>query len=309
MALDYADNVHRHDQQFGATTMISLRSPGTKNLSALDAGWLWLESDANLMHGSILAIFQRPPRAPSNYVSELAQRMRRATTAQPPFNLRLRRNGIGRLWPQWETVDTIDTDYHVRYSTLPEPGTDLELDRVISDLHSEPLNAAQPLWSFDIVDGLSDDRFAVLGKMHHALADGVAAMRMFRRWLSTEPDESEAAPMWTKPTTASSSRANVVTPIAKRLLRQATVLPGMVTAIGVAAIGADARPWHAPRTVLNGPITAQRRIVTHSSSLSRYRSLADAIDGTINDAVLAVCTGAPPLPRRHRKSAQHPADN
>jgi WS/DGAT/MGAT family acyltransferase len=70
------------------------------------------------------------------------------------------------------------------------------------------------------------------------------------------------------------------------------MLPRTMAALGLAATGADARPWHAPRTVLNTPITAHRRIVTHSGSLSRYRALADAIDGTINDAVLAVCTGA-----------------
>ena len=271
--------------------MIGLPSM-TNFLPVLDAGWLWLESDTNLTHGSILAIFERPPDATPNYVAELTQRMRRATTAQPPFNLRLRRNGIGRIWPQWETVDAINTDYHVRYSPLPAAGGDHGLDRVISQLHSTPLNKAHPLWTFDIVDSPDDDRFAILGKMHHALADGVAAMRMFQQWLSTDPGQSDTAPMWTKPTPASSPRPSIPAPIATRLLRQATILPGTVGALGLAAAGADARPWHAPRTVLNTPITAHRRIVTHSDSLSRYRALAEAIDGTINHAVLAVSTGA-----------------
>jgi diacylglycerol O-acyltransferase / wax synthase len=287
MVAAYNDSLHGH--QFGESTMIC--RPTTKSLPVLDAGWLWLESDANLMHGSILAIFQRPPHAPPNYVFELTQRMRRATTARAPFNLRLCRKGIGRIWPRWEQVGTIDTDYHVRHSALPWPGTDRELDRLVSHLHSAPLDKAHPLWTFDIIDGL-DDRFAVLGKMHHALADGVAAMRMFRQWLSTDPDESDTAPMWTKPTPSPSPRPTGPAPIATKLVRQATMLPGTVAALGLAATGADARPWHAPRTVLNTPITAHRRIVTHSGSLSRHRALADAIDGTINDAVLAVCTGA-----------------
>jgi diacylglycerol O-acyltransferase len=289
MVASYNDS--RHGHQFGESTMIC-RRPTTKSLPVLDAGWLWLESDANLMHGSILAIFQRPPHAPPNYVFELTQRMRRATTARAPFNLRLCRNGIGRIWPQWEQVGTIDTDYHVRHSALPWPGTDRELDRLVSHLHSAPLDKAHPLWTFDIVDGLDDDRFAVLGKMHHALADGVAAMRMFRQWLSTDPDESDMAPMWAKTTPSPSPRPTGPAPIATKLLRQATMLPRTMAALGLAATGADARPWHAPRTVLNTPITAHRRIVTHRGSLSRYRALADAIDGTINDAVLAVCTGA-----------------
>ncbi|MVU80699.1 wax ester/triacylglycerol synthase family O-acyltransferase [Nocardia sp. ET3-3] len=275
------------------------------NLPPLDAGWLWLESESNLMHGSILAVFRRPPGTSPEFVYDLVERMRSAVVATKPFDLRLRRKGFGRVWPQWEQVDHVDTNYHVRHSALPWPGTERELGRLVSHIHSVPLDKAHPLWTFDVIEGLSDDRFAVLGKMHHALADGVAGIRLFQHWLSDDPTDFGVAPMWVKGMPPRSFRpAEVPRALmdtttyrrtlagwARGLTQPLRAVADGLPALRLAATGTAAHPWGAPRTVLNTPITGHRRVATQSYSLSTFRALADAIDGTINDVVLTVCAG------------------
>ncbi|MEV6340479.1 wax ester/triacylglycerol synthase family O-acyltransferase [Nocardia vinacea] len=260
------------------------------NLSPLDAGWLWLESDANLMHGSVLAIFQEPPGAPPDFVLGIVERMRAATVVRNPFDLRLRRKGFGRIWPQWERVETIDPMYHIRHSALARSGADRELEFFVSHLHSVRLDKAHPLWTFDIIEGLGDHRFAVLGKMHHALVDGVGALRLFQHWLSTDPAACEVAPMWVAGAPPR-KRPSEIQRSPKGLARSAGALRNNLTGLRFACTGVAARPWGAPPTVLNRPITAHRLIATESYRLGRFRALADAICGTINDVVLAVCAG------------------
>ena len=170
------------------------RSTPTYTLGVLDAGWLLLESPANLMHGGILCVFDPPPNDGPRFVRDLVEGMRRYTTAVVPFNRKLKRSGLGRLWPQWETVDRIDPDRHVYHHALPSPRDERDLGVLISELQGSALDKADPLWTFHIIEGLPDGRFAIFGRMHHALADGMAALGFVDSWLSDDPAAREMPP-------------------------------------------------------------------------------------------------------------------
>jgi WS/DGAT/MGAT family acyltransferase len=262
----------------------------TQVIAPLDAGWLWLESPTNHMHGSVVAIFSKPAGAPSDYVASIVRGMRRFTVPTAPFDRRLDRSIRGRLWPAWRIVEEIDPDYHLRHIHVPAPGGTDEFHALISQLHSVPLDHGHPLWTIDVMEGLEGDRFAVFGKMHHALADGVAALGIVGHWLSEDPGERDMPPIWAyrRPKRKGRKPASEK----RRLPNPLGALTATASATRFAVTGVSARPWSAPRSVLNKPIGASRRVATASHELDRFRALAERGGGTINDVVLAVCAGA-----------------
>jgi diacylglycerol O-acyltransferase / wax synthase len=260
-------------------------TPNTMAVPPLDAGWLWLESENHLMHATLVCVFDAPPGARRGYVGRVVAEMRTYTTATAPFDRRLKTAVLGQLAPRWERVETIDTRYHVRHHALPAPGRPEQLDDLVSTLHTSPLDKAHPLWTIHVVEGLQGGGFAVVGKMHHALMDGVYAARLVERWLSESPDTTATPPIWANP-----PRSPVVS--AKWRASLASQVTGIVRGLTWAATGLSARPRSGPATMLNKPISSSRRVATTSFDLERFRRVAKASGATINDAVLAVCSGA-----------------
>ncbi len=83
--------------------------------------------------------------------------------------------------PMWLEDCPVDLDYHLRRVTVPSPGGRRELDEVIGRIASTPLDRSRPLWEFHFAEGMADDRFALIGKVHHTLADGVASANLLAR--------------------------------------------------------------------------------------------------------------------------------
>ena len=272
--------------------------PETKAVPPLDAGWLWLESASNLMHGSFLALFAPPPDGGADFVARLAAEMRMHRTPSPPFDRRLKPGWSSRLMPRWEIVDEIDPDVHLRCVRLPRPGGERELGELVSELHGTRIDHAHPPWRIDLIDGLVGDRFAIVGRMHHAVVDGVGALAIVRDWLSEDPEARETGPIWSyrrRGSTAirSNGRSAEGSSADGERGRSLKGLFGAAVRVGRnAALGVSGRPWSAPRSPLNTPITARRRVSTASFELARFRAVADAAGGTINDVVLAVCAGS-----------------
>src|SRR5512137_2313756 len=147
-------------------------------LSVIDRAFLVAETRETPMHVGGLQIFKVPPGASPRFVSTLAAKLRSYPVSVSPLNYRLTGGFTGKVMPSWEVVDDVDLDYHFRHSALPHPGGELELGVLVSRLHSNPMDLSRPLWEYHLIEGLAGGRFAVYTKLHHAMVDGVAAMRL-----------------------------------------------------------------------------------------------------------------------------------
>ena len=97
--------------------------------------------------------------------------------------------------PMWVVNDDIDFDYHVRPTRVPAPGGRRELDQLIGEIASTPLDRSRPLWEMYVAEGLADNRIAIIHKVHHVLADGVAsANQMAKAMAPDQPSEVMGMP-------------------------------------------------------------------------------------------------------------------
>ena len=268
-----------------------------KRLKPLDAAWLYVETRDMPMHVAGLQIFSPPKNAGADYLHDIVAQCKAARELVPPWNLRLAHSPLRALLPAWEVDRHIDLDYHVRHSALPSPGGERQLGVLVSRLHSNQLDFNRPLWECHIIEGLEGGRFALYTKMHHALMDGIAGMRMMQSAMSESPRQRKIVPPWKagalKHEGGSKGGRHA---LLESLRQQAATLPGVTRAVAqawrVKQGSGQAVPFGGPRSILNERITGQRRFATQQYSLSRLRKLAKQAGVTLNDIVLAICAGA-----------------
>ncbi|OCB60629.1 diacylglycerol O-acyltransferase [Mycobacterium malmoense] len=203
--------------------------------------------------------------------------------------------------PMWQEGCEVDLDYHLRRVHVPAPGGRRELDQVIGRVASTPLDRSRPLWEFHFAEGLAGGRFALVGKIHHALADGVASVNLLARAMdlqdgpTDERDNDEAG--------ATASAADLLRAAARDHARQIAELPGLIreATAGLTRVRrrskerghhpdlADA--FDAPPTFLNHVVSPQRRFASATLSLADAKATAKALGITVNDLILATAAG------------------
>ena len=270
-------------------------------LSLMDRSFLFAETRETPMHVGGLQIFRIPTGAPPHFVSNVFAELRKFPVSASPLNYRLTGGVAGAVMPSWEVADTVDLGYHLRHSALPRPGGERELGVLVSRLHSNPMDLTRPLWEYHLIEGLGGRRFAIYTKLHHAMVDGVGAMRLAN--LATDAAASFKAPFWADASTQPSVPARsptVLEWLPATVQDEMQSLPGLLralatTARGALGLGAEADLTsivEAPRTLLNTRVGPQRRVATFAVSLDRVKSVGLAGGGTVNDVVLAACSGA-----------------
>ena len=162
----------------------------TERLSPLDASFLHLENEFAHMHIGSTSIFEGPPPPFEQLRALLESKLDdipryRQTARFVPFDL-------GR--PVWADDPHFNVDYHVRHTALPSPGGDAELRLLVARLMSQQLDRARPLWEIWIVEGLDDDRWALVSKVHHAMVDGVSGAELLATMLDVSPEVPEPTP-------------------------------------------------------------------------------------------------------------------
>jgi diacylglycerol O-acyltransferase / wax synthase len=276
-------------------------------LNLLDASWLLVESHETPMHVGALMPFSLPEDAGPDFLARMMADFRAATDVAPPWNRKLRSPKMRGLVPLWTEVDEIDLEHHVHHSSLPAPGGERELGQLIARLHSQPLDLTRPPWEVELIEGLEGGRFALYTKVHHALMDGIAGVRLLLRAMSSDRTASRhTAPFWTIQPEARPRRAEpaaaTVAQIANGLLGavrgQADSVPNIARAFG-AMVGAVRNkddvlqiPFDTPQSIINCRIRAPRRFATQRYAIDRLRAVGKAAGATLNDVVLALCGGA-----------------
>jgi len=280
----------------------------TVRLNPLDTAWLFTESRATPNHVGGLLQFRLPEGAPKDYLRQLMAEFRSHREFTPPWNRRLKFAFNKNPVPAWIEDDAIDLEYHVRHAALPWPGGERELGELVGRLQSTPIDLSRPPWECTIIEGLSDNRFALFIKMHHSLIDGVSGMKLLERAMASDPARSLALPpFWAASAPAAGkprrearapTMSNATAAAIEGLSAQAKSLPQLAAAFGkiLKRIGDPgeglAVPFDAPRSVLNGRVREKRRFATQQFPMTRLRAVADAAGCTLNDVVLALCGGA-----------------
>lgn len=270
------------------------------------AGFLFAENRQMPMHVGGLQLFEKPEGAPRDYVRKLYEQMSEVSEIAPLFLKRPTR-GISTAgqWV-WTQDENFDLEYHFRHSALPKPGRVRELLDLCSRLHGTRLARERPLWEAHLIEGLRDGRVALYTKMHHSLVDGISAMRLLQSVMTTDPDKRDMPPMWADRPSAKTTKARDE---AERSLADVP-LEAMRTALGITADAAgmpsaliktlkhglrnetSALSLYAPRTMFNTTITGSRRFAAQGWPLERLRAIGKASNTTLNDVVLAMCSGA-----------------
>jgi WS/DGAT/MGAT family acyltransferase len=244
-----------------------------------DALFLLAERREHPLHVGGLHLYRPPAGAGPDYVRDLYRDAVEEGDVMRLFRRRARRPLAAMGYWSWQEDADLDIEYHLRHSALPHPGRVRELLTLVSRLHGTLLDRTRPLWEVHLIEGLDDGRYATYTKIHHALMDGVTAMGILRG-LSTDPDErgmstpySQAAVDRYRPRKAGGGDGG----------------PDLLgTARSVLTGGVDA----VPASPLNVPITGARRFAADSWDLERLRAVGKGLGGTLNDVVLAMCSGA-----------------
>ncbi|HET8582803.1 MAG TPA: wax ester/triacylglycerol synthase family O-acyltransferase [Jatrophihabitans sp.] len=261
-----------------------------------DALFLLAETREHPMHVGGLQLFVPPDGADALDVRAMFEAAIAADEVAPLFQKRPRRSVTTLGQWAWEVDRMFDLEHHVRRNALPRPGRVLELLALCSRLHSTLLDRHRPLWEMHLVEGMDDGRYAIYFKVHHALVDGVSALRLLSRMLSADADERGMPAPW-----APRTRGPRPQHAPRNPARDALDLLGDAVGLGPALARTVSRALNdqggtlslsAPKSMLNVPITGARRFAAQSWPLERIRAVGKAGDATVNDVVLAMCSGA-----------------
>ncbi|MBU2074032.1 MAG: wax ester/triacylglycerol synthase family O-acyltransferase [Actinobacteria bacterium] len=269
------------------------------------AAFLLTENRSMPMHVGGLQLFEKPEGAGPDYIREMYESMRGTDEVAPLFLKHPHRSVKTGAQLVWRPDEQFDMEHHVRHSALPAPGRYRELFELCSRLHSTRLAWERPLWEAHVIEGLADGKVAMYTKIHHALVDGVSAMRLMQSVLSTDAEERGMLAPWAlhsrpqrKPVDpAASSLPEVPVAALRTALGVASEAAGMPGAL-VRTLSKGVRnqtsavSFYAPRTIFNQSISGARRFAADDWPIERLKAIAKASGTTINDVVLAMCAGA-----------------
>lgn len=260
-----------------------------------DSVFLLAESRETPMHVGGLQLFQPPDDFGGT--QELFRQWMTADDIAPLFRQRPRRSlATAGQWA-WQADRQFDLEHHVRHNALPKPSRVLELLALCSRLHGTVLDRRRPLWEFHLIEGLADGRFAIYFKIHHALVDGVSAQRLLQQMLTKDPDVRDLPAPWASRPRAVRADPRVGAAVlrgAMHLAAEAAGLPAALRTTLRRSLADLSSPvsFAAPRTMFNVPITGARRFAAQSWPMHRFTAITSTAGVTVNDVVLAVCSGA-----------------
>jgi WS/DGAT/MGAT family acyltransferase len=267
-------------------------------MPGVDAGFLYMETPTLHMHTIKVAVLDVSdvPAYRFDLIKEvLVDRLH----LLPPFRRRVVEVPLMLNHPVWVEDHEVDADAHVVRHVLPPGAGMAELEDLVGEVASTPLDRSRPLWEMHVAEGLPDGRVAVITKMHHAMADGIAANALLANITDEGPGLGAEKPLEPTP-----EPRELVTRALIDAIRQIALVPGLLvrtirSLLAVLKVRRDS-PHTAPRPVLdtprtsfNGAITGRRSFATATLPLDELKRVRKAVDGvTLNDVVLAVVAGA-----------------
>jgi diacylglycerol O-acyltransferase len=275
---------------------------GVKRLNGMDAYLLYSETPNLHSHTLKVAVIDAADLDGKFDFEAFRTHFRRRLHLLEPLRYKLVEIPWRMHHPMWLEGCDVDLGYHLRRVAVPAPGGRRELDDVISRIASTPLDRTRPLWEFHFAEGLEGNRFALIGKVHHALADGVASVNLLARAMDLvggDSDEREVLDEGGVP-----SKSALLVEAGRDHVRQLGELPGLLksAASGFARVRKRGRErgdhrdladnFSAPPTFLNHHVSPARRFGSATLSLADVKQTAKRLEVSLNDVVLATAAGA-----------------
>jgi WS/DGAT/MGAT family acyltransferase len=272
-------------------------------LSSFDTSFLANErGNAHMAIGAVL-VFDGAAPSEDEFLAQIRSRLH----LLPRLRQRLLTPPLGLGTPFWVDDETFDVRRHVGRVTLLSAGTDDELRALAGELLAPPLDRARPLWELTLV-GFADERFAIVWKTHHAMADGISALDIGMLLFDADrdaPPPPPAEPWRPRPTPSNaalaSRAATGIVDTARRsgrwLGRAARDPADASRRAGDGLAGLWEVTWNLARAAPKVPINparigADREIAWATFDLAEFKRIKNALGATVNDVSLAVATGA-----------------
>lgn len=267
-------------------------------MSGLDASFYLIEDENTPLHVAAVIELEGPPPAYGDLVRLVASKL----PAIPRYRQRVRSIPLHLGRPVWVDDPHFQILYHVRHTAVPAPGSAEQLRNLAGRILAQRLDPKKPLWEIWLVEGLEDDKWALIGKVHHCMVDGVAGMDLITQMFDLTPDHQVTEPEPWQPhdepsdlaLLANAMRDNVMQPV-----RMAGSVPGLVSVLRKTPQMIDyagglvrqlSRFAQNSASVLNGPIGPHRRWSWVGGELDEVREIRKKHGGTVNDVVLAAVT-------------------
>jgi len=279
------------------------RTQSIKRMNGIDPMFIYSETPSTPMEVAYTCVFD-PSTASGGYSFDgvrnlLAERL----PALGPFRRRLVEVPLGLDHPRWVDDPEFDLDNHLHRTALPDPGGEAELHKMAAEVMGRPLDCDQPPWEMHLIEGLDGGKIGLIAKLHHAVIDGVSGAELLAQLLDVTPDVTvklEDLSPWRPP--ALPSRSRLVSEALPRLLTSPMRFLGAAREIGRTTVrlafhAAEGRaaplsiPLGAPAHFAS-PMTACRTVSFAEANLSEVLALKGRLGVTLNDVVLAACSGA-----------------
>ncbi len=266
-----------------------------EHLSTLDAGFLEAEDSdrhVSLAIGGISVV-----EGPMPDFDELVATIGERALTVPRCRQVLRTHRFDLAAPEWVDDPHLDLSHHVHRAALPHPGDDDTLFRFAADVMERRLDRERPLWECWVIEGLTGGRWAILMKVHHCIADGIATMHLLASLSDDGEGDSFAANIRAAhdnphPPAGSGISLNPLSWVGGAWRAAGAVTNAATMALEGAAQIAGGLLRPSPESSLLGPVTTMRRYSAARVSRDDVRRICEAYDVTLNDVALAAITNS-----------------
>ena len=254
------------------------------------------------MHVASTTLFEGPAPPYVEFRDHIESRLHLV----PRFRQKIRFVPFGQGRPVWVDDPHLNLAYHVRHTSLPEPGSEQQLRVLAARIFSQQLDRSKPLWEIWLIEGLQGGRFAVVGKTHHAMVDGVSGVDITTVLYDAEkePDETPTPPEGWTPKPEPNGAELLAEALVERAIYPREIARGLrwivrgprraLRKAADAAIAAGSFAWTgiaAPQSPFNFDVGTHRRFAWVRASLADIKQVKNELGGTVNDVILTAVAG------------------
>ncbi|MFK7836530.1 MAG: wax ester/triacylglycerol synthase family O-acyltransferase [Sulfitobacter sp.] len=276
-----------------------------KQLSGIDATFLYMETEQTPMHVAGLTLYDMPKGFKGSFHKHFTEFFKGRVHLIPIFGMKLAKAAFEIDHPGWVDAGELDFDYHIQSAKLPKPGTRKQLEDMVAELHATTLDRKRPLWQFTIIEGIEGRQAALYSKVHHAAVDGGAGMVITQALydlteVPREVDAPKPKPETRIPTQAERAILSINDIMSNAVRQQLTMMENVPKMLGqmtdmilpVLSGKVGLPQMFAPRTPFNVTVQAKRSYAARSISLPEVKAISKATGSKLNDVVMAISSGA-----------------